>query len=385
MKKRIRFLVLAALIAVVCPLLLVSCDAPPEPTHEKDISAEFSSIVILSEDCDVRILPATDGKTHLTGALRHGRTLSAEVTDGTLTVKVEDTRSWWQKLFSRSSLLTVTLGGSEYGDLTIEGETGNVEVGDGFSFKNVQISLSTGNVALTSVTADALTFTGSTGDLALSDVTVAGDISIEQSTGNCVLTSVLASAVTLGGSTGDTYLTDLTVMGAIDTQRSTGKTVATRVAAASISAVADTGRMEFTDVTTVGALSVTTTTGKSTHTNIKAGSVRIEADTGNVSLSAVTSAGALAVETTTGDIRLTDVLVGSIRLLADTGNVDLARVDAADIDIETDTGHVKGTLLTEKVFIARSDTGRIDVPETLTGGRCKVVTDTGRIELRLAD
>lgn len=366
MKKSIRFLVLAALMAVVCPLLLVSCDAPPEPTHEKDISAEFSSIVILSEDCDVRILPATDGKTHLTGALRHGRTLSAEVADGTLAVKVEDTRSWWQKLFSRSSLLTLTLGGSEYGDLTIEGETGDVKVGDGFSFKNVEISLSTGN-------------------LALSDVTVAGDISIEQSTGDCVLTSVFASAVTLGGSTGDAYLTDLTVMGAIDTQRSTGKTVATRVAAASISAVADTGRMEFTDVTTVGALSVTTTTGKSTHTNIKAGSVKIEADTGNVSLSAVTSAGALAVETTTGDIRLTDVLVGSIRLFADTGNVDLARVDAADIDIETDTGHVKGTLLTEKVFIARSDTGRIDVPETLTGGRCKVVTDTGRIELRLAE
>ena len=384
MKRRLHLLILTAIVGI-CPLLLFSCGALPDPTHEKDISDAFSAIAIQSEDCDVCILPATDGKTHISAALRRGHTLTAEVIDATLTVRVEDTRSWWQKLFSRSSLLTVTLGGSEYGDLTIEGKTGDIEVGDGFSFKNVEISLSTGDASLTSVTADALTFTGSTGDLALSDVTVAGDIGIKQSTGDSMLTSVSASGLTLDGSTGDTYLTDLTVMGAIDTQRSTGKTVATRVAAASLSAVADTGRMEFTDVTTVGALTVTTTTGKSTHTNIKAGSVGIKADTGDVTLSGVTSAGALHIETSTGDITLANVLVGSMVLFADTGNVNLDRVDASDIDIETDTGHVEGTLLTEKVFIARSDTGRIDVPETTSGGRCKVVTDTGRIQLSVVE
>jgi hypothetical protein len=38
-------------------------------------------------------------------------------------------------------------------------------------------------------------------------------------------------------------------------------------------------------------------------------------------------------------------------------------------------------LLSEKVFITKSDTGRIDVPETVTGGKCKITTDTGSIRI----
>ena len=57
--------------------------------------------------------------------------------------------------------------------------------------------------------------------------------------------------------------------------------------------------------------------------------------------------------------------------------------DAAELEISTDTGDVKGSLLTEKVFITRSDTGRIRVPETVTGGKCKITTDTGNIEIEI--
>ena len=47
------------------------------------------------------------------------------------------------------------------------------------------------------------------------------------------------------------------------------------------------------------------------------------------------------------------------------------------------TVDVTGTLLSEKVFIAQSGTGRIDVPETTTDGKCKITTDTGRISLSI--
>ena len=58
--------------------------------------------------------------------------------------------------------------------------------------------------------------------------------------------------------------------------------------------------------------------------------------------------------------------------------------DAEAIFVQTDTGDVTGSLLTEKVFSTRTGTGRVSVPQSVTGGRCEISTDTGdiRIEIR---
>jgi DUF4097 and DUF4098 domain-containing protein YvlB len=67
-----------------------------------------------------------------------------------------------------------------------------------------------------------------------------------------------------------------------------------------------------------------------------------------------------------------------------TGDVIFEGCDAGEIYVKTDTGDVKGTLLSEKVFLTDTDTGKISVPKTITGGRCEVSTDTGDIELSIA-
>ena len=69
---------------------------------------------------------------------------------------------------------------------------------------------------------------------------------------------------------------------------------------------------------------------------------------------------------------------------SDTGAIRLDRCDAGSLDLESDTGSITGTLLSDKVFVTKSDTGKIIVPETTTGGICKIETDTGRIEITIA-
>ena len=64
-----------------------------------------------------------------------------------------------------------------------------------------------------------------------------------------------------------------------------------------------------------------------------------------------------------------------------TGDVKFDGSDAAEIFIKTDTGDVTGSLLTDKVFITQTDTGNIDVPKTVNGGRCEISTDTGDIKI----
>jgi len=51
--------------------------------------------------------------------------------------------------------------------------------------------------------------------------------------------------------------------------------------------------------------------------------------------------------------------------------------------METDTGDIRGSLLSSKVFLADSGTGKVDVPKTVTGGKCQVHTDTGDIKITI--
>ena len=57
--------------------------------------------------------------------------------------------------------------------------------------------------------------------------------------------------------------------------------------------------------------------------------------------------------------------------------------DAETIYVNTDMGSVTGTLLTDKVFIIETDTGSVDVPKSITGGRCEITTDTGNIRITI--
>ncbi len=59
------------------------------------------------------------------------------------------------------------------------------------------------------------------------------------------------------------------------------------------------------------------------------------------------------------------------------------RLSAGEIFVETDTGDVTGSLLTDKVFITQTDTGSIDVSKIADGGKCEISTDTGDIRITM--
>jgi len=87
----------------------------------------------------------------------------------------------------------------------------------------------------------------------------------------------------------------------------------------------------------------------------------------------------------TGGISLKNVIVSqTLSVRRSTGDVTFDGCDGAEIDVETDTGDVTGCLLTDKVFLTQTDTGRVSVPETVTGGPCRITTDTGDIRITIS-
>ena len=271
----------------------------------EQISASFDGIEIVSDTADLTFVPANECKIEYT---THKRiTYSTTVENGVLKIKLEDNRHWFEKIFSlgHSSKLTVYLPTGEYSSLTVNQATGDINVPAGYTFGNVDISLSTGDTSFCASTNEALKIHATTGDITLVNI-------------SC---------------------------GSLDTKVTTGKTY-------------------LTNVSVIGDASVTVSTGKSYLTN--------------VSCTNFTSTG------NTGDIEMTSLIAsGKIDIERSTGDVDFSACDAEEIYVTTGTGSVKGTLLTNKIFQVRTSTGKIDVPESWEGGKCKITTTTGKIEISI--
>lgn len=142
-----------------------------------------------------------------------------------------------------------------------------------------------------------------------------------------------------------------------------------------------TGDVEF-EASTSELVKIKTSTGKIEVSDVVCeGDIQISVSTGKVNLSNIECKN-LTSKGTTGNINLNNVVATEkFFIKRSTGNVSFDGSDADEIYVETDTGDVKGTLLTDKVFITHTDTGRVNVPKTVTGGKCEISTDTGNIKI----
>lgn len=146
---------------------------------------------------------------------------------------------------------------------------------------------------------------------------------------------------------------------------STGKINVENVSADTLDLTASTGNITVSNVICEGDVKIGVSTGKCHLTSLKCNNIGSTGSTGDIYLKNVTAYGNFSIDRSTGD-------------------VTFEACDAAEIYVKTDTGNVTGSLLSEKVFITETDTGRIIVPETTTGGKCKIITDTGDIKIDIS-
>lgn len=150
-------------------------------------------------------------------------------------------------------------------------------------------------------------------------------------------------------------------------------------------------------------IEVEVSTGNIEVGNISAGQLNLATTTGGIKISSATVKNNIDIETDTGSVKLTDISCADFIAEGDTGTISLKNViatekisiendvgdikfegsDAAEIYFKTSTGDVAGTLLSEKIFITDTSTGRISVPKTTTGGKCEIKTSTGDIEIAI--
>ena len=185
-----------------------------------------------------------------------------------------------------------------------------------------------------------------TGDIEIAKDFEFKSIDVSLDTGNVKCYASATDAIKIVASTGDVYVEN--------------------ISASSLDLKTSTGDITARGITSDEKITVDVSTGKAHLSNITCKNLTSTGSSGDISLKNVISTEKIYIERSTGDV----TLEGS---------------DATELFITTDTGDVKGSLLTNKVFITKTDTGRINVPNSITGGRCEITTDTGDIIISISD
>ena len=169
----------------------------------------------------------------------------------------------------------------------------------------------------------------------------------------------------------------------VDISLSTGNVTNLASANDFIKIKTSTGHIDTENIT-ANNVNLSASTGKITASNIDcSGDFNHKVSTGKTNLSNIKCKN-LVSSGSTGDIYLSNVISAErFDIKRSTGNVKFELCDAAELSITTDTGDVKGSLLTDKVFITKTDTGKINVPKTITGGKSEITTDTGDIKITI--
>lgn len=191
------------------------------------------------------------------------------------------------------------------------------------------------------------------------------------------------SALSVKGDTGNIEIPKGFTFESTDISLSTGNVDFSAAARKTVKIKTSTGNISAKD-TSAGDLDLAVATGKITVSGVTCtGDITVGVSTGETDLTNVSCKNIIS-DGTTGRIFLNRVIAeNKLSIKRSTGNVKFKGCDAAELYVKTSTGNVTGSLLTDKVFITETGTGRIDVPETSVGGRCEIKTDTGDIEIKI--
>ncbi len=194
--------------------------------------------------------------------------------------------------------------------------------------------------------------------------TIYASLSVDVTTGDVRLPRGFEfGSIMIDGTTGDVEIAS-EVTNTLDVRSTTGDIEVSDVSAGDIILSVTTGDIEVDNVVGDGDFTFKFTTGGVEMDNVTCKNFDGKGSTGDISLENVIAKEKLSVKTGTGDV----IFEGC---------------DAEEIYLKTTTGHVKGTLLSEKIFIADTSTGKVNVPKTTSGGKCEITTTTGDVRIRV--
>lgn len=271
------------------------------------VNEPFADIHIDTHEMNIEFILSEDGTCSVDSAVTEKFYPNVTVRDGVLTVTTVDERTWVDRLMmSADQPMQIRLPGTAYRTLSVESHTGDVTVDSRFSFDNVQITASTGDVTCGASAENAIEITASTGDITLD--------------------GVRAKTVSLAVSTGRIAVNGAEIQKGVLLTVSTGKLEIDGLSCESLTSTGSTGRVTLRNLDVEHALWIKRSTGDVRFENVGAESITIETDTGDVT-GTVRSDLYYDVETKTGKVQVPQSQgKGRCAIKTDTGDVRIESI-----------------------------------------------------------
>ena len=249
MKKSIIWIVASLLLILVAGIILYSLAIPCKlETHEYEITEDFNDIIITTDTADIQFILSENPDSFIVCEEEKNANHSVIVKDNRLQIEVIDNKKWYEHIginISRPKI-TVCLGKSEYGNISLETDTGNILLNNIIATGKLATQTDTGNVQLDACDANEVFIKVDTGNVLLDDVITTGKLSIETDTGDVKFNACDASDVVIETDTGNvtgSFLTNKVVFA----ESGTGKIDIPKVIAdEKCEIITDTGNIKIT-------------------------------------------------------------------------------------------------------------------------------------------
>ena len=138
-------------------------------TNTHEIENTFTNVSIDTDTADVIFIKSEDATARVICYEHVNMKHSVSVENGTLTIKVNDERRWYEHIgFGFSSpKITVYLPEAAYNALKVKTDTGRVDIPMDFEFDSIDGTVSTGNVKNLASADGRIKISASTGDIYL--------------------------------------------------------------------------------------------------------------------------------------------------------------------------------------------------------------------------
>lgn len=193
-------------------------------TNSYELSENIDSIYVRSDRADVVFYRSADENTYVVCHEESNCKHSVEVENGVLKVELIGERGILDKIeiVADEPGISIYLPEKAYKSAAISCATGDIKMQSSFSFTDVDINLTTGDVALSGLSAGEITLSLTTGDVNLSDISCEGDMDMSVTSGETTLRRVKCANFTSLGNTGDVEMVSVLADKTMQVKRTSG-------------------------------------------------------------------------------------------------------------------------------------------------------------------
>lgn len=275
-------------------------------TNEYEINEKFKDINIITDTANVEFVSSSNSSSLVVCHEQRNVNHSVRVEDNTLIVEVEDTRRWYEHIgiFFKIPKITIYLPENEYGELSINTTTGNINIPENFKLKSMDILANTGNIKNYASVYDDIILKTSTGTI-LVENTSANIIELSTKTGKVDVVNVnCQSDIKINVSTGKTNLTNARCKNMISSGKTGSIFLENVIASERFSIRRSTGDVNFKDCD-ANDIFVNTSTGSAKGNLLTDKTFFVQSGTGSIDVPKTMSDEKCEINTSTGNIKIT--------------------------------------------------------------------------------